>query len=77
MVFLVVPSSKVSPPLVLMVILLTPAAPVLSLRVSVRPGIVVVSGSVIVPGRTRESKSINDVVVETDMSLYSGVRRDE
>ena len=74
-VFVVVPSSKVSAPLVLIVIVLTPDAPVLSLRVSVRPGIVVVSGSVTVPGRTRESRSISVVAVETDIGLYSGVRR--
>ena len=74
-VLVVVPSSKVSEPLVLKVILLTPAAPVLSLNVRVRPGIVAVSGKVTVPGRTRESSNVNEVAVETDMSLYSGVRR--
>ena len=70
MVLLVVPSSKVSEPLVAIVIVLTAAAPVVSFSVSVRPGIVVVRGNVIVPGRIAELRKTRLVVVDNDMSLY-------
>ena len=70
MVLLVVPSSKVSDPLVTIVIVEAAAAPVTSFRVSVRPGIVVVRGNVIVPGRAAELRKTRLVAVDNDMSLY-------
>jgi hypothetical protein len=70
MVLLVVPSSKVSDPLVTTVMVLAAAAPVTSFRVSVRPGIVVVRGSVMVPGRIAELRKTRLVAVDNDMCLY-------
>lgn len=70
MVLLVVPSSKVSEPLVVTVMVEAAAAPVVSFKVSVRPGIVVVRGNVIVPGRVAELRKTRLVAVDNDMSLY-------
>ena len=70
MVLVVVPSSKVSEPLVVSVIALMEAAPVVSFRVTVRPGIVVVRGSVMVPARVAELRRTRLVAVDNDMCLY-------
>ena len=70
MVLVVVPSSKVSDPLVVTVMVLAAAAPVMSFKVSVRPGIVVVRGSVMVPGRVAELRKTRSVAVDNDMCLY-------
>ena len=70
MVLVVVPSSKVSAPLVEIVMVLAEAAPVVSFSVSVRPGIVVVRGSVMVPGRIAEFRKTRLVAVDNDMCLY-------